>query len=221
MSDDKGQQEPSMEDILASIRRILSEDDIEEPPKPAAKAAPVKAAPPPPEPEPEPEPVEEEDEDVLELDDSMVLAEPEPEPEDEPEDDTLDLAQFVQGAREPEMEPEPEPEPEVESALESMFQAEVRPMFAADDSDQEPDPQDGLLAAPVAEASTAALTELARAVARERGIGLGARGVTLEDLVREILRPILKDWLDQNLPYMIERIVRKEIERMVNRAEKL
>lgn len=35
------------------------------------------------------------------------------------------------------------------------------------------------------------------------------------------MKPILKEWLDKNLPYMIERIVRKEIERMVNRAEKV
>ena len=35
------------------------------------------------------------------------------------------------------------------------------------------------------------------------------------------LKSLIKDWLDQNLPYMIERIVKKEIEKMVNRAEKL
>jgi len=33
-----------------------------------------------------------------------------------------------------------------------------------------------------------------------------------------LLRPILSEWLDQNLPYMIESIVKKEIERMVNRS---
>jgi len=64
-------------------------------------------------------------------------------------------------------------------------------------------------------------SELARAVARERGVGLGRGGLTLEDLTREILKALIKDWLDQNLPYMIERLVKKEIERMVNRAEKL
>ena len=66
-----------------------------------------------------------------------------------------------------------------------------------------------------------ALAELAHAVARERGVGLGRGGITLEEIVREILRSLIKDWLDQNLPYMIERIVKKEIEKMVNRAEKL
>jgi cell pole-organizing protein PopZ len=37
---------------------------------------------------------------------------------------------------------------------------------------------------------------------------------TLEDLVREMLRPMLKGWMDDNLPGMVERIVKAEIERV-------
>ncbi|MBY0298217.1 MAG: DUF2497 domain-containing protein, partial [Methylobacterium sp.] len=37
---------------------------------------------------------------------------------------------------------------------------------------------------------------------------------TLEDLVQEMLRPMLKAWLDDNLPVMVERLVRAEIERV-------
>jgi cell pole-organizing protein PopZ len=37
---------------------------------------------------------------------------------------------------------------------------------------------------------------------------------TLEDLVREMLKPMLKAWLDDNLPNMVERLVRAEIERV-------
>ena len=37
---------------------------------------------------------------------------------------------------------------------------------------------------------------------------------TLEDLVKEMLRPMLKAWLDDNLPVMVERMVRAEIERV-------
>jgi cell pole-organizing protein PopZ len=37
---------------------------------------------------------------------------------------------------------------------------------------------------------------------------------SLEDLVRELLRPLLKAWLDENLPGMVERMVRSEIERV-------
>jgi len=37
---------------------------------------------------------------------------------------------------------------------------------------------------------------------------------TLEDLVKEMLRPLLKSWLDDNLPVLVERLVRAEIERV-------
>jgi len=39
-------------------------------------------------------------------------------------------------------------------------------------------------------------------------------GPTLEDLVKQILRPMLKDWIDDNLPQLVERLVRAEIERV-------
>jgi cell pole-organizing protein PopZ len=41
---------------------------------------------------------------------------------------------------------------------------------------------------------------------------------TLEDLVREMLKPMLKAWLDANLPDMVERMVRAEIERVSRRG---
>ena len=43
---------------------------------------------------------------------------------------------------------------------------------------------------------------------------LGQNARTLEDLVKEMLRPMLKSWLDDNLPGLVERIVRAEIERV-------
>ena len=43
-------------------------------------------------------------------------------------------------------------------------------------------------------------------------------GPTIEDIVREELRPLLKQWLDTNLPPLVERLVRTEIERVVGRA---
>ena len=48
---------------------------------------------------------------------------------------------------------------------------------------------------------------------QELPVGNGA--VTLERLTRELMRPMLKDWLDQHLPSMVERLVREEIERLV------
>jgi hypothetical protein len=43
---------------------------------------------------------------------------------------------------------------------------------------------------------------------------LGNNARTLEDLVKEMLRPMLKSWLDDNLPSVVDRIVRAEIERV-------
>jgi cell pole-organizing protein PopZ len=76
-----------------------------------------------------------------------------------------------------------------------------------------------LLSPPNVDRGASLLSDLAREIVRQKAFGLGNSSLTLEDLVRELLRPILKEWLDQNLPYMIERIVKKEIERMVNRSE--
>jgi len=43
-------------------------------------------------------------------------------------------------------------------------------------------------------------------------------GVTLDDIVRDLLRPMLKNWLDDNLPDIIERLVEKELERLAEKA---
>jgi cell pole-organizing protein PopZ len=37
---------------------------------------------------------------------------------------------------------------------------------------------------------------------------------TIEDLVKEMLQPMLKSWLDENLPGLVERLVRAEIDRV-------
>jgi uncharacterized protein len=38
---------------------------------------------------------------------------------------------------------------------------------------------------------------------------------TLEEVVRETLRPMLKSWLDENLPGVVERLVQAEIQRAI------
>ena len=44
-------------------------------------------------------------------------------------------------------------------------------------------------------------------------------GITLEDIVRDLMRPMLRDWLDQNLPPLIEKMVAKELQRLARKAE--
>lgn len=69
-----------------------------------------------------------------------------------------------------------------------------------------------------AAATAASLGELIRAVAADRHVAVSRGAVTLEDIVREEMRPLIKDWLDRHLPLMVERLVRAEIERVVGRA---
>ncbi len=94
MRDDSGEQEPSMEEILSSIRKIISEDSDE-----GGEAVEVEA---PPAPEPAPEPEPEPEEEPLELTDETEELELTEEVEEEP----LELEEEVL-----ELEPEPEPLP--------------------------------------------------------------------------------------------------------------
>ena len=207
MSDNlEEEKEPSIDEILASIRQIISDDeeeeeqDVEEDSTPEVDQVEEDVIPKPepkPIPEPEPEPIPEPEPEPI----------PEPESEPEPAEDIVDLVDVVE--EDPELEPEPEPvevdmrdpEPEPESIdLES-----------AADLDTE------ILTQSAAAATLAGFTKLARDIQVNRNF----EGVTLEDIVRSQLEPLLREWLDQNLPYLIERLVKKEIDHMVNRAERL
>lgn len=199
------EQEPTMEEILASIRRIINEDD--EPQAGAAAAAePAAPAPEPepvfeaaPEPEPEPEAASDEiniEDDVLELTDRV-----EEETEGTSPMAIADDLMIVDREDETAAEPEPEPEPE--------------PVMAQTPQPAAPAPaqdEDSLLAEPAASAAAgafAALTENLR-VSSENG-------QTLEGIVRELMRPMLKQWLDENLPSIVEAKVQEEIERVARR----
>ena len=72
--------------------------------------------------------------------------------------------------------------------------------------------------APAAAAAAAtSVGALMRTLAAERNAAVSRGMVTIEDLVREEIRPLLKDWLDTHLPPLVERLVRAEIERVVGR----
>ena len=68
-------------------------------------------------------------------------------------------------------------------------------------------PQQPMLAQSTVSAVESAFNSLAHTV-------LSSNARTLEDLVKEMLRPMLKSWLDDNLPGLVERIVKAEIERV-------
>jgi uncharacterized protein len=226
-------QEPSMEEILASIRRIIADDDanksppkadslppppaaplppVQPPaPRPAAAAPPPKPAPPAPTPPPAapvsrqveidamlaslnapspvpPRPPERQVPDVLELTEAMAAAPIPPSPADGFR--TIDGQSDIIFDDSP-TEPVPEPEPVTASPY-------LR---------NREEPSAGLVSSITSAAVDSAFNSLAQTV-------LVQNARTLEDLVREMLRPLLKTWLDDNLPGLVERLVRAEIERV-------
>jgi len=134
------QQDPSMEEILASIKRVIAEDSRSTAsPLTRPRRATASELPPPPE------------EDVLELDD--------PVPEDS-----------------------------------------------------------GLLSSDVAAASRERLAALSALRQRSEAGGPAADTGPLEAVVREMLRPMLKAWLDEHLPEIVEQLVTREIARITGRG---
>ena len=200
-------QEPSMEEILASIRRIIADDESSKPVKaPEPAAAPVNIAPerpaaPPQAPRPAPpRPVP-----VPPVVEAKPPA-PAPEP---PAADILDLTEAMTAPAGPtfrtidgqsdvvfaDRSPDvPPPEPTVRVV------EEARKQFVSA-------PDRALLSSATVSAVDSAFNSLAHTV-------LGNNSRTLEDLVKEMLRPMLKSWLDDNLPGLVDRIVRAEIERV-------
>jgi len=239
MAEAKEAQEPSMEEILASIRRIISDEDTPE----------AEAAEPAPEEEAEDGGAEMDQNDLDALFDSPAPAEPEPEPEDsEKEMDQNDLDALFD-APEPAEEPEPEPEPAEPIIVEGLDPEDADISFAEEEDDEdeddapldlgpefevaEPEPQPEPVievnmdapidsAAQMAEALLSPTTDavVSSAFGNLAHTILSKNARTLEDLVQEMLRPMLKGWLDDNLPTIVERLVRQEIERVTRNGGK-
>lgn len=180
--------EPSMEEILASIRRIIADDEKPAAPEPEPAPEPVALAPQP-EPEPEPEPIED---DVLDLgaEAERIVEEPAA-----PVEASADDVDFV----EPQASVQPEPEPEPPQSV-AFVPPPVQPP---------PAPMD--MASLISDQAGAAVHSAFGALANTV---LSNNARTLEDLVKDMLKPMLKTWLDDNLPAMVERLVRAEIERV-------
>jgi uncharacterized protein len=227
-------QEPSMEEILASIRRIIADDEAkpaaaEKPASALAAAKPAvmkdippsaiapapKPAPPAPKPAPAPPP-------------------PAPEPVASNNQDDIDamLASLDAATPEADIRPaQPEPEADVFELTDEMALPEPAPAAATfnkvepqDDIEfteakasrrqpaYEPPFESAAPARPILSHSTVSAVESAFHSLANTVLSNNAR--TLEDLVKEMLRPMLKSWLDDNLPGLVERIVKAEIERV-------
>lgn len=73
---------------------------------------------------------------------------------------------------------------------------------------------DEILSSRTAEASRGALDALSRLIVKPEVEGSD----TLEGLVREMLRPMLREWLDAHLPELVEQMVAREIARITSQA---
>ena len=173
MADHKTAQEPSMEEILSSIRRIIAEDE----PGAAGAAAQSAAA--------GAEDLEDED-DVLEL--TEIVDEPAAAPP------------VSAAPTPPPAPPAPSPSPQESKAM------------AAPSADS-------LISPVAASASTNAFARLAKAATPEEPRPAAVAGITVDQLVIDLLTPMLRDWLDQNLPAIVERVVEQEVKKLARRAE--
>ena len=201
-------QEPSMDEILASIRRIIADDDPGQMPPKGTETSPSRAADP-----------------QSDLDRPSMRAPAPSSPERATREDEIDsmLAHLQAATRSAASAADPVPSGGMVGA-EPMSRQPVsdgRPDRSFEDrsseppaptpaADRRPAPdagERGLLSTPAAAAVDSAFNALAHTVQVRDGR-------TLEDFISELLRPMLKTWLDENLPAMVERLVRDEIERV-------
>ncbi len=264
MSKSSGQKDPSMDEILGSIRRIITEDN--------AQAGQPAAA-------PEGAPAVDED-DILDLTD-ILESTPEPEKRREPilkpveagpdraNEASGERREPVLGIRSPAAPPqetesgaaepaaakpaepappaakpsgsellvtkptpaavEPsatEPEAAAESPLEDgTQQQEEEPVMATSDESPAPpadQPQtagEDIVSETTSSATTAALGELSRAMEEKMSrLRLGEGDATVSEIVKALLRPMLRQWIEENLPGIVERVVRREIQKLVDRT---
>lgn len=218
MAEVRNPTEPSMEEILASIRRIIVEDNGPQPgisdrsapadprgtPPRVAGADPAARAYPPVGPTPPQTRVPPVQEAILDLtervdDEDLVHRAAETLPSAPPPMPPQNSAGRLNRPPPFKAAPSPSPIPEPRESRE-----QARPASEASIA-----------------ASVAALTKIASIgqAVRQPELPLGDVGRTLEEMVRELLRPHMKEWLDANLPRLVERMVRDEITRLVREAQ--
>lgn len=192
------EQEPSIEEILESIRQIISDDEDEgddaadvimDADTDKDKAGDVE--------------LPEEDDDYKPADIEGDVTEPAVD-----ESDVLELRDVVEegGAADISMDvPEDDDEP------------------AAIEGDMTDDDDSRLISEQTEEAAVGAMAKLAENmfVEEHRAAGIAPAGrVTLEHITRELLRPMLKEWLDRRLPGLVEELVEREIRKISDRSKK-
>jgi len=213
--------DPSMEEILASIRRILKEDET-------GLSAKIDL-----------------EDDVLLLDASMMTKSPDLGAASLLPENSLAAAHpaapvtayhYATHMAAPTLAPEPEAAPVVAPAQPPAYTAPSVAELPADpaadpDSYNPPEPAmettmpeniqppHGLISGEASEAAASSIGALVRSISNDRSVAISRGGPTIEDIVREEIRPMLKSWLDTHLPTLVDRIVRTEIERVIERTQ--
>lgn len=188
MSDAKMPEEPSIEEILGSIRRIIADDDEAQQP---AAASPGGFS------------------DALKQADSFVA---------EDDEEPLELTQKIdeEGTIVDIPSDEPPARPAY-TPPQNFDQSTEDEIIMIDETDEAPVAQtaDPLVSQTATAATAAIMAKLARSTSINRA---GNEGTTLEDLVKEMVRPMLREWLDQHLPELVQSMVERELERIARRV---
>jgi hypothetical protein len=197
--------DPSMDDILASIRKIISDDEARA--QVGGQAASPSAANNDPVPAGEIPPVPPRRDDVLLLTDII--------------DETKEMQSHAETASIslPQVDPMPPAAPVFTPPPEPRIDPVRAPVMANNSSEP-------LIGASVAGATSSAFDRLNQAMQNTTptpvtvdpgpSMGVGS-SKTIEEMVQDMLRPMLKDWLDRNLPPIVERYVEREIVRLTRR----
>jgi cell pole-organizing protein PopZ len=222
--------DPSMDEILASIRRMLKEDDQTSAGKTSSPTLDASAPPSP------------ELGDVIALDTSMLdptaaqpakaeaapeLA-PNPAPTAAPTPAEQPAIAKVADFRVPSFEAFQTTEPAKSAQPAPALSAEpVQSGSIGDDVQQvafsstpDIDMPSGIIGEQTARESSRHIGSLVRTLHGQRRVALSRGGPTIEDIVREELRPMLKSWLDANLSSIVERVVRAEIDRLIDPSDR-
>ena len=203
---DQTAQEPTMEEILASIRRIISEDDA---PAETASAAPL----PEPEAAPDPEPV---------VSSALMDETPSMEEPAASEEDVLELTDAYEAPAAESIgdldisTAEPFPG---ETVAESIFAEEPVEAYSPEPLAAPAPSYDSLVGDSAAASAASAFAGFASTIRKPEPMEASTgSGPTVDELARSLLRPMLREWLDANLPAIVEAQVRKEVERIARNA---
>ncbi|MDO9589377.1 MAG: DUF2497 domain-containing protein [Brevundimonas sp.] len=217
---DQTAQEPTMEEILASIRRIISEDDAPAEAAAAAAATDPEAA-------PEPEAVPEAVTSSAPMDETPSTPEADaPEALLASEEDVLELTEAYQAPAAESIgdldvspaDEEPEPFPSA-PVSESVFTEEPIEVHTPEHPSVPMTSYDRLVGDSAAASAASAFAGFASTIRKPEPMEASTgSGPTVDELARALLRPMLKEWLDANLPAIVEAQVRKEVERIARSA---